>query len=77
MWNYIDEHNIHIKETRTQSPNTWGNQDLMIIDACVALGYKDKSVQKINRYCIYLHVTSLQEVRAVGSSHWYDVYNMK
>ena len=58
----------------TNTNETLGANDIMIMDAYVALECSKSSLQKINRYRINLQVMTLQDVKALGPSRWNKVY---
>ena len=74
VWKFASEQNIHILESRTQQIERRSNNDVMLMDACVDLGYSKTDLQKINRCRLYLQVTTLQDVRALGSNRWNEAY---
>jgi len=74
VWKFACEHKIQILEKHTGTIDKRGENDVMIMDACVALGYNKSSLKKINQCRIYLQVMTLQDVRALGSHKWNDAY---
>ena len=77
IWKFAHEQNIHIIERRTMKVEKRSSDDVMIMDACVELGYSKADLQKINRCRLFLQVMTLQDVRVLGSAGWNDTYKLQ